>query len=150
MQRQAASCLFVSWGMCTCPMSIADSTRANARWWMLVHTMCDVSGGLEATWPVFSMIVMHPNKWVRGCVQRAQSGRGNTVTSGKLGLGDEPVVQASQRLVSLGPRDIYKGPDMPLGSWDVGNASQVEAQGWATSPWPRTAWGCLDVCQQRP
>ena len=96
---------------------------------MLAHTMRDISGGLGATWPAFGVIVTHTNKWVHGGVQKAWSGRGNAVTSGKPGLGDEPAVQAGQRLVSLGPRDVSKGPDMPLGSWDAGNASQVEDQG---------------------
>ena len=129
MQRWAASHLLVSWGVCTCPISIEDSTRADARQRMLVHTMRDVSGGLGATWPAFSVIVMHPNEWVHGGVQKARSGCRNTVTSGKLGLGDAPAVQAGQRLVSLGPRDVSKGWDMPLGSWDVGNVSQVEDRG---------------------
>ena len=96
---------------------------------MLAHTMHDVSGGLGATWPAFGVIVTHPNKWVHGCMQKARSGRRNTVTGGKPGLGDEPVVQAGQGLVSLGPRDISEGPDMPLGLWDTGNASQVEYWG---------------------
>ena len=122
MQRQAALLLLVSQGMCTCPMSIEDSARADARRQMLGHTLRDISGSLRATWPAFSMIVMHPNKWVCGCVQQAQSGCRNTVTSGKQGLGDKPVVQAGQRLVSLGPRDVSEGPDMPLGLWNVGNA----------------------------
>ena len=129
MQRWAASRLCVSWGMCTCPMSIEDSAGADARQWMLTHTMCNISGGLGATRPAFGMIVMHPNEWVHGSVQKAQSGHGNTVTSGKLGLADEPAVQAGQRLVSLGPRDVSEGPDTPLGSWDAGNASQVEDWG---------------------
>ena len=96
---------------------------------MLVHTMRNVSGGIGATQPAFGMIVTHPNEWVHGGVQKAWSGCRNMVTSGKLGLGDEPVVQAGQGLVSLGPRDISEGPDMPLGSWDVGNASWVEDWG---------------------
>ena len=91
--------------------------------------MRDVSGSLRATWPVFGMIVAHPNEWVRGCVQQARSGRGNAVTSGKPGLGDEPAVQAGQGLVSLGPRGISEGLDTPLGSWDAGNASQVDDWG---------------------
>ena len=91
--------------------------------------MRDVSGSLKATWPVFGMIVTHPNEWVHGSVQKAWSGRRNTVTSGKPGLGDEPAVQAGQGLVSLGPRDVSEGPDMPLGSWDVGSASWVDDQG---------------------
>ena len=82
--------------MCTCPMSIEDSAGADARQRMLTHTMRDVSGGLGATQPAFSVIVMHPNEWVHGSVQKARSGSGNVVTSGKLGLGDEPVVQAGQ------------------------------------------------------
>ena len=120
-------CLCVSWGVCTCPMSIEFSAGADARQRMLAHTMCNVSGGLGATWPAFGVIVTHPNKWVHGSVQKAQSGRGNAVTSGKLG--DEPAVQAGQGLVSLGPRDVSEGPDMPLGLWDAGNASRVEDQG---------------------
>ena len=96
---------------------------------MLVHTMRDISGSLKATWPVFSVIVAHPNKWVCDCMQQARSGRGNAVTSGKLGLGDEPAVQAGQGLVSLGPRDVSEGPDTPLGSWDAGYASQVDDWG---------------------
>ena len=108
---------------------------------MLTHTMHDTSGGLGATWPVFSVIVTHPFIWVHGSVQKAWSGRGNAVTSGKPGLGDEPVVQAGQRLVSLGPRDVSKGLDTPLGSWDAGNASRVEDWGEATSPWSGMAWG---------
>ena len=88
MQRRAASCLLVPWGMCTCPMSIEDSTGADARWQMLAHTMRDVSGGLGATQLAFGVIVTYPNEWVCGCVQQAQSGCGNAVTSGKPGLGD--------------------------------------------------------------
>ena len=94
MQRRAALHLLVLWGMCTCPMSIEDSAGADAQQWMLTHTMHDISGGLGATQPAFSVIVMHPNEWVHGGVQKARSGRGNTVTSGKPGLGDEPAVQA--------------------------------------------------------
>ena len=89
---------------------------------MLAHTMCDVSGSLKATWLVFGVIVAHPNEWVRGCVQQARSGCGNAVTSGKPGLGDEPAVQAGQRLVSLGPGAVSEGPDTPLGSWNAVNA----------------------------
>ena len=96
MQRWAASCLLVSWGMCTCPMSIEDSAGADARRRMLMHTMHDVSGSLRATWPAFGVIVTHPNEWVHDGVQKAQSGHGNVVTSGKPGLGDEPAVQAGQ------------------------------------------------------
>ena len=129
MQRRAASRLLVSWGVCTCPMSIEDSAGADARRGMLAHTMCDISGSLKATWPVFGVIVAHPNEWVRGCVQQARSGRRNAVTSGKPGLGDEPAVQAGQGLVSLGPRDVSEGPDTPLGSWDAGYASQVDDRG---------------------
>ena len=110
-------------------MSIEDSAGADARQQMLAHTMHNVSGGLGATRPALGVIVMHPNEWVHGCMQRAQSGCGNVVTSGKLGLGDEPTVQAGQGLVSLGPRDISDGPDMPLESWDMGNASWVEDWG---------------------
>ena len=129
MQRQAALCLRVSWGVCTCPMSIEDSAGADARQRMLAHTMCDVSGGLGATWPVFGVVITHPNEWVHGGVQKAWSGCRNVVTSGKPGLGDKPAVQAGQGMVSLGPRDISEGPDTPLGSWDVGNASRVEDRG---------------------
>ena len=106
-------------------MSIEDSAGADARQRMLMHTMRDVSGGLGATRPAFGMIFMHPNEWVHGCVQKVQSGRRNAVTGGKPGLGDEPAVQAGHGLVSLGPRDVSKGLDMPLGSWDMGNASWV-------------------------
>jgi hypothetical protein len=131
-------------------MSIEDSAGADARRRMLAHTMHNVSGSLKATWPVFGLIVAHPNEWVRGCVQQARSGRGNTVTSGKPGLGDKPVVQAGQRLVSLGPRDVSEGPDTPLGSWGARTASRVGDQGCVTSPWSGTAWGCLAVCWRRP
>ena len=62
-------------------------------------------------------------------MQKAQSGSGNAVTSGKPRLGDKPTVQAGQRLVSLGPRDISEGLDMPLGLWDMGNVSRVEDWG---------------------
>ena len=96
---------------------------------MLAHTMRNVSGSLKATWPVFGVIVVHPNEWVRGCVQQARSGHRNAVTSGKPGLGDKPAVQAGQRLVSLGPRDVSEGLDTPLGSWDAGYASQVDDRG---------------------
>ena len=129
MQRQAASRLLVLWGVCTCPMSIEDSTGANAQQRMLAHTMRDISGGLGATRPAFGVIVTHPNEWVHGGVQKARSGCGNAVTNGKPGLGDEPTVQVGQRLVSLGPRDVSEGPDMPLGSWDAENVSRVEDQG---------------------
>ena len=95
MQRRAALHLLVSRGMCTCPMSIEDSAGADARWRMLAHTMHDVSGSLRATWQALAVIVVHPNEWVRGCVQQAQSGHGNVVTSGKPGLDDEPVVQGT-------------------------------------------------------
>ena len=121
--------LHVSWGVCTCPMSIEDSAGADARQRMLAHTMRDVSGGLGATRLVFGVIVMHPNKWMHGGVQKAWSGHGNTATSGKPGLGDKPTVQAGQGMVSLGPRDISKGLDRPWGLWDVGNASRVEDRG---------------------
>ena len=110
-------------------MSIEDSAGADAQQWMLVHTMRNVSGGLGATWPVFSMIFTHPNEWVHGCMQKARSGCRNTVTSGEPGLGDEPTVQAGQGLVSLGPRDVCEGPDMPLGLWNMGNASRVGDRG---------------------
>ena len=129
LRHAEAGCLTSPWGVCTCPMSIEDSAGADARQQMLAHTMRDVSGGLGATRLAFGMIVTHPNEWVHGCVQKAWSGHRNAVISGKPGLGDKPAVQAGQRLVSLGPRDVSKGPDMPLGSWDAGNASQVEDQG---------------------
>ena len=110
-------------------MSIEESAGADARQRMLAHTLCDVSGGLGATQPAFGMIVTHPNEWVHGGVQKVWSSHGNAVTSGKPGLDDEPAVQAGQRLVSLGPRDVSKGPDTPLESWDTGNTSRVENQG---------------------